>query len=98
MTAIGPIVGKQARATPDSILHDVGLEGKISESDLRASMRCGGGTFGEVFMLPHPKLGKIALKRMKNFGDSGRNKRERSVRIATVHSSQSLNTAVAGAN
>lgn len=44
------------------------LFGIITRDDLLSLIRCGGGGFGDVFVLSHRTLGRIALKRVRESG------------------------------
>lgn len=40
----------------------------INDGDLAKASWCGGGGFGEVFVLEHKDLGKLAMKRLRETG------------------------------
>lgn len=52
----------------------------ITQYDLTKLSQCGGGTFGDVFVLQHSTLGRVALKRLRDFGGPA-NKASRDVSV-----------------
>lgn len=40
----------------------------ITHTDLATASRCGGGGYGDVYVLEHESLGKLAMKRLREVG------------------------------
>ena len=73
--------------TPSAWQHLSQLFAAITTDDIQNAEQCGGGGFGDVYVLTHPAVGKVALKRLRISGNQ--DQIDQQIRVSDLRVSRS---------